>query len=82
MFAKFRFRGEGGSGKNDHEFRFLGNIELYERPLSEFPTKNKRHKLYQMFFKNVLKRFKNVIVLIGIFTTLLGPPPPLSFVKK
>ncbi len=34
MFGKFRFRGRGGSGKNDHEFHFLGNIELYERPLS------------------------------------------------
>ncbi len=34
MFGKFRFRGEGGgSGENDHEFRFLGNIEFYERPL-------------------------------------------------
>ena len=37
MFGKFRFRGEGGrSGKNDHEFHFLGNIELYERPLTYF----------------------------------------------
>ncbi len=33
MFGKFRFRGEGGgSGKNDHEFSFFGNIE---RPLRE-----------------------------------------------
>ncbi len=23
----------GGSGKSDHEFRCLGNIEIYERPL-------------------------------------------------
>ncbi len=27
----------GGSGKNDHGFRFLGNIELYERLLVEEP---------------------------------------------
>ncbi len=28
------FRG-WGSGKNYHEFHFLGNIELYEQPLSK-----------------------------------------------
>ena len=35
MVSKFRLGGGegGGSGKNDHEFRFLGKIELYERPL-------------------------------------------------
>ena len=30
--------GGGGSGKNDHEFRMLGNIELYERPLTLLET--------------------------------------------
>ncbi len=24
-FCKFHFSGDGGSGKNDHKFRFLGN---------------------------------------------------------
>ena len=36
MFGKVRFRGEVGYGKNDHGFRFLGNIELYERPLTSY----------------------------------------------
>ncbi len=26
--------GGGGSSKNDHELRFLGNIELFERSLT------------------------------------------------
>ncbi len=34
MFQWFRFRAGGDSGTNDHKFRFLKNIELYERSLS------------------------------------------------
>ena len=32
--VSFVLGGREGSDKNDHEFRLLGNIELYERPLS------------------------------------------------
>ncbi len=30
----------GGSGKNDHKFRFLGNTELYEQPLTGIEFRN------------------------------------------
>ncbi len=39
-----------GSGKNDHKFRFLGNIELYERPL----------KYINITSENILKNHKKV----------------------
>ncbi len=33
MLLEERNSSQRGGGKNDHEFRFLGNIELYERLL-------------------------------------------------
>ncbi len=45
MFGEFRFR--GGSGKNGHEFRFLGNIELYERPLRQIQIDKKEDEVFK-----------------------------------
>ena len=49
--GSFVFRGEGGSGKNDHDFRFLGNIELYERPLSFLFEQGRVHLLAESIIR-------------------------------
>ena len=50
MFGKFRFRGKGGGlAKMIKSFVFLGNIELYERPLIYMEPNYSEISQYMMY---------------------------------